>query len=75
MDSIDMKTSDPFADGPTPTADRIRDRHMAVSFWRHKFRRLERRCRAAEALLRAARDSVVARPLQREIDDHRLRED
>ena len=61
-----------FSEGPTPWTD-ARTYDIGDFFQQRvatDIRRLERRCRAAEALLQKARDSVVAKPLQQDIDAH-----
>jgi hypothetical protein len=40
-----------FEEGPTPTSDRLMDIKSSSMFWRPALREMERRCRAAEALL------------------------
>ena len=64
--------SAPFEEGPTPWTDAHADElaydEEEVNF--DMIRRLQRLCRAAEALLQKARDSVAAKPLQNQIDAH-----
>jgi hypothetical protein len=51
--------SAPFAEGPTPTIEQLWQDHGMLSLQQYEaLRRLERRCRAAEALLKQYLDAT-----------------